>query len=153
MLISLAYNLPTCFLNHFLIKELWLLLSTMPSWHVSVMLNTCASGVLICCVVSVSILGDIPPNHGDLFSFILLILLATTSGVTTYCPNLSPSDPLNFVSGTGIELVSSRVNTELKCIFNSPAIKIPVFLYFRHCPPVVQPYLEHSAYFLHTHRH
>ena len=59
------------------------------------------------------------------YSFIMLILLATTSGVTTNCPNLSPSDPLNFVSGTGNELVSSRVNTELKCIFNSSAIKNP----------------------------
>ena len=38
---------------------------------------------------------------GDLFSFILLILVATTSVVTTNCPNLSPSVPLNFVSGTG----------------------------------------------------
>ena len=65
-------------------------MGTMPSCHVSVMLNTCASGVLICCIVSVSILGAIPSTHGDLFSFILLILLATTSGVTTYCPNMSP---------------------------------------------------------------
>ena len=64
------------------------------------------------------------------FSFILLILLATTSGVTTTCPNISPSDPLNFVSGTGIELVSSRVNTELKCIFNSSAIKNPCVIIF-----------------------
>ena len=81
------------------------------------MLNMCASGVLICSTVSFSILGDIPSTPGDLFSFILLILLTTTSGVTTNCPNLYPSDPLNFVSGTGIELVSSRVNTELKCIY------------------------------------
>ena len=55
------------------------------------MLNTCASGALICSTVSVSILGDIPSTPGDLFSFILLILLTTTSGVTTNCPNLSPS--------------------------------------------------------------
>ena len=41
------------------------------------------------------------------------------------CPNLSPSDPLNFVSGRGNELVSSHVNTELKCIFNSSDIKNP----------------------------
>ena len=96
---------------------------TIPSC--SDMLNTCASGVLICSTVSFSILGDITSTPGDLFSFILLILLATTSGVTTICPNLSPSDPLNFDSGTGYELVSSLVNTELKCIFNSSAIKIP----------------------------
>ena len=32
---------------------------------------------------------------------------------------------LNFVSGTGKELVSSLVNTELKCLFNSSAIKHP----------------------------
>ena len=66
------------------------------------MLNTCARGILICSTDSFSILGDIPSTPGDLpvFSFILLILLATTPGVTINCPNLSPSDPLNFVSGT-----------------------------------------------------
>ena len=67
--------------------------------YCSDMLNTCASGVLICSTDSFSILGDIPSTRGDLFSFILLLLLATTSGVTTSCPNLSPSDSLNFVSG------------------------------------------------------
>ena len=56
------------------------------------MLNTCACGVLICSTVSFSILGDIPSTPGDLFSFVLLILLTTTSGVTTNCPNLSPSE-------------------------------------------------------------
>ena len=75
-------------------------------------------------------LGDNPSTLGDLFSFILLILLATTSGVTTNCPNFSHSDPLNFVSGTGNELVFSRVNTELKCIFNSSAIKNPCVIIF-----------------------
>ena len=60
----------------------------------------------------------------------LLILLATTSGVTTNCPYLSPSDPLNFVSGTGNELVSSLVNTDLKCKFNSSAIKKKSLCYY-----------------------
>ena len=96
---------------------------TIPSY--SDMLNTCASGVLICSTIYFSILGDIPSTPGDLFSVMLLILLATTSGVTPNCPNLSPSDQLNFVSGTGNELVSSRVNTELNCIFNSSTIKNP----------------------------
>ena len=96
---------------------------TIPSC--SDMLNTCTSGVLICSTVSLSVLGDIPSTPGDLFSFILLILLATTSGVTTNCPNLFPYDPLNFVCGTGNEIVSSLVNTELMCIFNSSVIKIP----------------------------
>ena len=64
---------------------------TLPSR--SDMLNTCASGVLICSTVYFSILGDIPSTPGDLFSFILLILLATTSGVTTNCSNLSPLIP------------------------------------------------------------
>ena len=50
---------------------------TIPSC--SDMLNTCASGELICSTVSFSILGHIPSTPGDLFSFILLILLATTS--------------------------------------------------------------------------
>ena len=84
---------------------------TIPSC--SDMLNTCASGVLICSTVVFSILGDIPSTPGDLFSFILSIWLATTSAVTTSCPNISPSDPLNFVSSTGNEQVSSLVNTEL----------------------------------------
>ena len=96
---------------------------TIPSY--SDMLNTCASGLLICSTVSFSILGDNPSTPGDLFSFIFLILLATTYGVTINCPNRSSSDPLNFVYGTGNELVSSCVNTELKCIFNSSAIKYP----------------------------
>ena len=76
------------------------------------MLNTCASGILICSTVSFSILGDIPSTPGD--SFILFILVATTSGVSTIYPNISHSGPMNFVSGTGNELVSSLVNTELK---------------------------------------
>ena len=75
---------------------------TIPSC--SDMVNMCASGILICSTVSFSILGDIPSTPGDLFSFILLILLVTTYVVITNCPNLSPSDPLNFVSGTGNEL-------------------------------------------------
>ena len=99
---------------------------TIPSC--SDMLNTCASGILICSTVSFSILGDIPSTPGDLFSFILLILLAIASGVTTNCPNLYPSNPLKFVSGTGNKLVSSLVNTELKCIFNSSAIKNPLVI-------------------------
>ena len=66
------------------------------------MLNTGASGVHIYYTVSFSILGAIPSTPGDLFSFILLILLATTSGVTNNCPNLFTSGPSNFVSGTGI---------------------------------------------------
>ena len=94
------------------------------------MLNTYTSGALICSTIYFSILGDIPSTPGDLFSFILLILLTTTSGVTTNCPNLSPYDTLNFVSGTDIELVSSHVNTELKCIFNSSAITNPCVIIF-----------------------
>ena len=62
---------------------------TIPSC--SDMSNMCASGVLISSTVSFSILGDIPSTPGDLFSFVLLILLATTSAwVTTNWPQLSP---------------------------------------------------------------
>ena len=110
---------------------------TIPSY--SDMLNTCASGVLICSTISFSILGAIPSTPGDLFPFILLILLATSYRVTTNYPNLSPSDSLNLVSGTGNELLSSLVNTELRCIVcNSSAIKHPcinMFLvnYLSHC--------------------
>ena len=115
------------------------------------MLNTCASGILIYSIISFSILDPIPSTPGDLFAFVLFILLATTSGVTTNCLNISPSVPLNFVYGTGNELVSSLVNTELKSILVPRPFEIPVLLYSQHCSPVVQPYIEHSAYFLLTH--
>ena len=80
------------------------------------MLNTCASDSFFLCFVC------FPFTPGDIL-FILLVLLTTTSGVTTNCPNLSPSVPLNFVTVTGNALVSSHVNTKLKCKFNSSAIK------------------------------
>ena len=90
MLNSLAYSLQTYFLNHFLNKGIMFASfhykGTIPSC--SDMLNTCASGLLICSTVSFSILGDNPSTSGDLFSLIFLILLATTSGVTINCPNL-----------------------------------------------------------------
>ena len=70
------------------------------------MVNTCARGVLICSQVSFNILGDIPSTPCDLFSFIFLIFQATTSEVTTNCPNISPSGPFNFVSGTGTIILS-----------------------------------------------
>ena len=95
---------------------------TIPSC--SGMLNTCASGLLICSKVSFSILGDNPSTPGDLFSFILLILLATTSGVTINCPNFSSSDPLNFVSGTGKELVTCTRN---KVLVASNCILVAIF--------------------------
>ena len=94
------------------------------------MLNTCASGILFCSTVSFSMLGAIPSTPGDLLSITLFILLATTSGVITNCPNLSPLVQLNFVSGKGNELVSSLVNTELKCLFNSSAITTPCVIIF-----------------------
>ena len=93
---------------------------TIPSC--SDMLHTCASGILICSTVYFRIVGAIPSTPGDLLSFILFTLLGTTSGVTTNCHNLSPTVPLHFVSSTGNELVSSLVNTELKCLFNLSAI-------------------------------
>ena len=77
---------------------------TIPSC--SDILNTCASGEQICYTVSFSILDDIPSTPGDLQSFILYILLATTSVITINCSNLSPSGPLKCVSGTGNELLS-----------------------------------------------
>ena len=69
---------------------------TIPSC--SDMLNTCASGVQICCTVSFSILGAIPSTPGDLFSFILLILLATTSCkcIYSYANDSEKSGLVNF---------------------------------------------------------
>ena len=46
------------------------------------MLNTCASGILICSTVSFRIIGAIPSASGDLFSCIWHIAQATTSWVT-----------------------------------------------------------------------
>ena len=69
MLNCLAYNLHTCFLNHFLNKGMMFASlhyeGTIPSC--SDMLHTCASSVLICSTVSFSILGDIPSTPGDFF--------------------------------------------------------------------------------------
>ena len=49
-------------------------------------LNTLASGILICSTVSISSFGGIPSTHGDLFSVIACIFLATISGVTISSP-------------------------------------------------------------------
>ena len=54
---------------------------TIPSY--SEMLNTSASGVPICYTVYFSIVCDILSTPGDILSFILLIVLATTSGVNS----------------------------------------------------------------------
>ena len=94
------------------------------------MVNTCATGVLISSTVSFIILGDIPSTPRDLFSFMFLILVATTSGVTYNCPQPSPHVNLSF-SGAGNAPVSSLVNTELKCKFNSSAFKIPSAILFQ----------------------
>ena len=69
---------------------------------------------------------------------------------------MSPSSwPSNFDSGIGNKLVPSLVTTELlKSSYLIPQpVSIPVLLDSQHCPPVVQTYLEHSAYFVHTHRY
>ena len=82
------------------------------------MLYMCASGVLICSTVYFSILGDIPSTPGDFFSFIFHIVNFASYyfWVITNCPNISPSDPLNFVSGTGNGLVSSRVQCRIHSV-------------------------------------
>ena len=86
MLNSLAYNLQTCFLNLFLNKGMMFASyhsnGTIPSY--SDMLNRCASGVLICSTICFSIFRDIPSTSGVLFSFTLLILLATTFCYITF---------------------------------------------------------------------
>ena len=121
-------TLQTCFLN--IVNKEMMFASfnskTIPSCRD--MLNTCASDILICFTVSFCVLCAIPYTHGDVF-FTLLMLLAITSGVTSNCHNLSPSVPLKFVSVTGNELVSSLVNTKLKCIFNSSANNTCVIIY------------------------
>ena len=53
------------------------------------MLNTCASGILMCFAGS----GAIPSTHGDIKSSLILSisLSITSAGVTIECPNLSSS--------------------------------------------------------------
>ena len=72
------------------------------------MLNTCASGVLICSTVYVSILGDIPSTPGDVFSFILLILLATTR-VPLYFKSYAMSGPEKIRSRGLLSHIVSKV--------------------------------------------
>ena len=72
----------------------------------------------------------------------VFILLAISSGATSNCPN-------NCVSGVGNDMISSLANTELECSLIHRPLTIPVLLYSQNFPPVVQPYLEHSPYFLH----
>ena len=73
-------------------------------------------------VLSTVVLGDILTTPGDLLSFIFLILFAIISGVTNNCPKCSDLQPLNLVNGTGSELISSVVKTELKYSFRTSAI-------------------------------
>ena len=72
----------------------------------------------------------------------VFILLAISSGATSNCPN-------NCVSDVGNDMISSLANTELECSLIHRPLTIPVLLYSQNFPPVVQPYLEHSPYFLH----
>ena len=51
-------------------------------------LNTLASGILICSIVSIHSFGGIPSTPVDVLSFIAFIFLATISGVTTALNNL-----------------------------------------------------------------
>ena len=80
------------------------------------------SGVLICSTISLSSFGGIPLTLGDLLSFIFLISFAIISGVTNNCPKCSDVLPSNLLNGTGIELISSVVKTELKYSFRTSAI-------------------------------
>ena len=80
----------------------------------------------------------------DLFSFMLLILLAT-SGVTLNCPNIYLLGPLDFATGVGNELMSTLVNNELKGLgtYLIPLpLKIVQLLYSQHHPSVFPPYLK-----------
>ena len=103
---------------------------TIPSC--SEMFNTCSSGILICSTVYFSMLCAIPSTPGDLLYFIKNICYFASYYFRrcSLLPSLSSAVPVNFVSGTGNELVSSLVNTELKCIFNSSAIKNPYVFIF-----------------------
>ena len=112
------------------------------------------SDIPISSTVSFSIYSEcaIPYTPGDLLSFTLLILLAAISGVTTNCTNLPPYDPLNFVSVPGNELVSSLVNAELKCIFNSSVVKNPTLpILSSSCPTLSRTLCLYCCIHIETH--
>ena len=85
-----------------------------------------------------------PSTSDDLFSFIELILLATTSRVKINCPNISVLVQLNFVSGVGNELIPFLVNAELKSVFNSYVIKYPCVIIFPAFSSSGPSYLKHA---------
>ena len=85
-------------------------------------LKKIASGVLICSTISLSSFGCVPSTPGDFLSFIFLIFFAMISGVTNNCPKCSDVLPSDLVNGTGSELKSSVVKTELKYSFRTSAI-------------------------------
>ena len=88
-------------------------------------LNNFASGVLICATISLSSFDGIPSTPGDLLSFIFVIFFAIISGVTNNCPKCSDLLPSNLVNGTGSELISSVVKTDMKYSFRTSAIWNP----------------------------
>ena len=93
-------------------------------------LNNFASGVLIWSTLSLSSFGGIPSTPGYLLSFIFLIFFAIISGVTNNCHICSDLLPSNLVNGTGSELISSVVKTELKYSFRTSAIWNPSEIMF-----------------------
>ena len=101
--------------------------------------NTCASGILICSTVCL-VESHLP---GDLFSFILIMFLSRAYSLRIYksLPKHFYFGPLHFFTGLGNALISSLVNTELKCIFNSSAIKNPCFIMFP-AVSMLQPNIE-----------
>ena len=84
----------------------------------------------------------------------MLLILLATSGVTIDCPNISLLGPLDFATGVGSELISTLVNTELKCLgtYLIPLpLKIVQLLYSQHHPSVVPPYLkQYDVYMMHN---
>ena len=85
-------------------------------------LNTFASGVLICSTISLNSFVGFPSTPDDLLSFIFLIFFSINSGVTNNCPKCSDLLPSNLVNGTGSELISSVLKTELNYSFRTSAI-------------------------------
>ena len=72
--------------------------------------------------ISFSSFGCIPSTPGDLLYSIFLISIAIISGITNNYPKCSDLLPSNLVNGTGSELISSVVKTELKYSFRTCVI-------------------------------
>ena len=76
---------------------------------------------IIICIPFYENMKGIPPRHGDLFKFVLIISFTIILDVIASCRKYTDVPYLNLVSIVVNLSVSSPVNTELNCSFNTSA--------------------------------